>query len=159
MPTNRDDVGGVTLLLRDMRMRSLLVGEARRRVVTGMFGVPGGDQSVLVTVILLAAAATGVRGIVARPWPRPSGVDAAIGVSVGNTALRGIAGPAARNMPLAGALIAVAVVSHALRPAMAGSIHEVHVLERGLRRAFGARYGRRPAAAQGGMAGGATGRS
>lgn len=45
-------------------------------------------------------------------------------------------------MPLAGALIAFGLLSHSLRPAIAGTAHEVHGLTRELRAAFGARYAR-----------------
>jgi hypothetical protein len=138
---NRDEFGVARLLFVDVRVRSLLMAEARRRVVTRVFGVPRDEQSFLVTMILIGAVATVLRGFAARPWPRPSGADAAIGGSLLNATLRGIAGAPARNMPLAGALIAFAVLSHSLRPAVAGSAREVRALAREVRAAFGARYG------------------
>jgi len=45
-------------------------------------------------------------------------------------------------MPLAGGLIAFALLSHSLRPAVAGSAREVQALAHGVRSAFGARYRR-----------------
>src|SRR4051794_1360498 len=125
---DRSDVGEVTLAFVDVRVRSLLVREVRRRAVTRTFGVPGEDQSFLVTIILLGAAATVLRKLVARPLPHGSGADAAIGGAVVNVALRGLAGSPSRAMPLAGALVGVAVLAHSVRPAVAGTVHEIRRL-------------------------------
>jgi hypothetical protein len=141
LPFNRDEVHGASLLFVDMRLRSLMMREARRGVVTRMFGVPRDEQSFLATMVLFGAVAAVLRGFAARPWPSPSGADAAITGSLLNAASRGIAGAPSRTMPLAGALIAFAVVSHSLRPAVAGSAREARALARQARAAFGARYG------------------
>src|SRR4051812_30534756 len=114
------EAGGARLFAVDMRVRSLLMGEARQRVVTRTFGIPRDEQSVLVTVILMGAVATVVRGLAAGPWRRPSGADAAMGGALLSGTLRGIAGPPSRHIPLAGGLIAFGVLSHSLRPAVAG---------------------------------------
>jgi hypothetical protein len=136
-----DEVGGAKLLFVDVKVRSLLIGEARRRVVTRVFGIPRDEQSFLVTMILIGAVGKVLRGFAPRPWPRPSGADAAIGGSLLNATLRGLAGAPSRNMPLAGALIAFAVLAHSLRPALFGSARDVHALERKVRAASDARYG------------------
>ena len=136
-----DEVGGAKLLFVDVKVRSLLMGEARRRVVTRVFGVPRDDQSFLVTMILIGAVARVLRDFAALPRPRPSGADAAIGGALLNATLRGIAGAPSRNMPLTGALIAFAVLSRGLRPAVARSAREVRSLEREVRAAVGGRYG------------------
>jgi hypothetical protein len=138
---NPDDVHGARLLFVDMTVRSLLAREARQRVVTRMFGVPKADQSFLATMILLAAAVTVLRGVVARPLPHPSGGDAAIGGFALIGALRGLAGPTARNVPFAGVLIAFALLAHVFRPAVAGTVREARALARGGRAKFDARYG------------------
>jgi hypothetical protein len=140
VPLTRDEVRGGSLLYVDMRVRTLLLGEARRGVVTRMFGVPRADQSFLATMIFLGAAATVLRGLAPQTWPRPAGADAKIGGSLVNAAFRGIAGAPSQTMPLAGGLIAFAVVSHSLRPAVIGSVREAKALARGVRAAFGARY-------------------
>jgi hypothetical protein len=134
-------VRGTSPLYVDMRVGSLLVAEARRGVVTRMFGVPREDQSVLATMILFAAAATVLRNLTPRPWPRATGADANIGGALVNAAFRGIAGAPSQTVPLAGAVIAAAVLSNSLRPAVAGSAREVRALGREVRAAFGARYG------------------
>jgi hypothetical protein len=133
----RDDVGGARGLFVNMRVASILMRYARQRVVTRMFGVPAEDQSSLVTITLLGAVATVVGGVVVRPLPRPSGTDLAIGGAVANTGLRGIAGPPAASIPLAGALIAFAVLSHSLRPAVAGTVGEIRRAAHELRAVFG----------------------
>jgi hypothetical protein len=138
---NGDGVGGARLLLVDVGVRSLLMGEGRQRALTRVFGVPREDQSFLATVILIGAGATVLRGFAPRR-PRVSGADAAMGGSVLSAALRSAAGAPSRNIPLAGALIAVGVLSHSLRPAIAGSAREVRALAREVRVALGARYAR-----------------
>jgi hypothetical protein len=130
------------MLFVDVRVPSLQLGETRRRVVTRVFGVPPADQSVLATMILLGAAGSVVRGFAARPWPRPSGAHAAVGGTLLNTMLRGIAGAPSRNVPLASGLIAFALLADSLRPAVAGSAREVRSLAHEFRSAFGARYRR-----------------
>jgi hypothetical protein len=120
----RDDVGDGTSMFVNMRVASILVRYARQRAVTRMFGVPAEDQSSLVTLTLLGTVATVGGSVVVRLIPRPSGTDLAIGGVVANTGLRGIAGPPAAGIPLAGALIAFAVVAHSLRPAVAETVRE-----------------------------------
>ena len=103
----------------DVRVRSAIAGEMRRRALTRRFGVPGAEQSPLVTLILVGSAAPVLWGLVSRPLPRPHGSEAAIGGAVLNTAFRGLAGPQTAAVPFAGVLIAGAFVSHALRPTLA----------------------------------------
>ena len=131
-----NQIGVAPSLLGDARVASLLMADGRQRVVTRVFGVPREDQSFLVTVILTGAVVTVLRGLVPRPWPRPSGSDAAIGGSVFNATFGGIAGAPARSMPLAGALIGFALLSHSIRPALAGSAREVRALAREARAAL-----------------------
>ena len=139
MSQNDDSVA--RMLFVDVGVRSLLLGEARRRAVTRVFGVAPEDQTLLVTLILVGAAGTVARGL-APALPRPSRMHAAVGGTVANTALRGIAGAPAATVPLAGGLIAFALLSHSLRPAVAGAIREVRVFAHGIGSAFGVRYRR-----------------
>ena len=125
----------------DMRVWALLMGEARRRTVTRVFGIPGDQQSFLVTVALAGAAGAVVRSAMPR-LPHPTGADAAIGGSLVNASLRGVAGGPAQAMPLAGALIAFAVVGHAFRPVVANAVRDVEALAHRTHSAFTARYTR-----------------
>ncbi|MEP6953186.1 MAG: hypothetical protein ABI950_03875 [Solirubrobacteraceae bacterium] len=125
----------------DLRVWSLLIGEARRRTVTRVFGVPGDQQSFLGTVALLGAAGVVARGALpARP--HLSRADAAMGGTLVNTSLRGLAGAPAQAVPLAGALIAFGVLGHAFRPMVVGAIHDIEDLAHRTRSAFTARYSR-----------------
>ena len=139
---SQTDDGVARMLLVDVGVRSLLIGDARRRAVTRVFGVPPDDQSLLVTMILLGALGTVARGLAPRQLPRPSGTHAAVGGTLVNTALRGIAGAPSGSMPLAGGLIAFALLSHSLRPTVAGSLREVRAFAHGIGSAFGVRYRR-----------------
>jgi hypothetical protein len=136
------ELGGAGLLFMDLRLRSLLIAEARHRAITRVFGTRTEDQSALATLILLGAGAAVLRDLMPRPWPRPSRRDAALGGSLMNASLRGLAGAPSNGMPLAGGLIAAAILSHSLRPAVVGTAREVRALTREARAAFGARYGR-----------------
>jgi hypothetical protein len=135
-----DDVGAARMMVVDVGVRSLLIGEARRRAVTRVFGVPSDDQSLLVTMILLGAAGGVARGF--APRPRPSGLHAAVGGTLLNEAFRSIAGAPSRKVPLAGGLIAFALLSHSLRPTVAGAVHELRALAHGIESVFGLRHPR-----------------
>jgi hypothetical protein len=137
--TLRNEVAGAGQFLADRRVEALLLGEARRRAVTRMFGIPAQEQSLLVTMILAGSAATVLGGMVARPLPHLSGGDAAIGGAVVNAALGAIAGTS-RTAPVAGGLVTFAVVAHALRPVIAGSTRRGRALAHELRAAYDARY-------------------
>ena len=137
---DRDQFGEARMAFVDVRVRSLMVREVRRRVLTRMFGVRGEDQSFLVTIILLGAAAAVLGDLVSRPLPRASGADAAIGGVVVNAALRGIAGSPSQAMPLAGALIAGAVLSHSVRPTVAEIVHEIRKFPREFEAVLGVRH-------------------
>jgi hypothetical protein len=136
------DDSGARMLLVDVGVRSLLIGEARRRAVTRVFGVPADEQSLLVTMILLGAVGTVARGLAPRQFPRPSRTHAAVGGTLMDATLRGIAGAPSAGVPFAGGLIAVALLSHSLRPAVAGALHEVRAFAHGIGTVFGVRYRR-----------------
>jgi hypothetical protein len=95
---------------------------------------------------VLGGAAGVLAGFAARPLPHPSGTDLAIGGAVINTGLRGLAGPPSAAVPLAGALIGFALVSHAIRPTSARSVHGVARLEHDARTAFRSFLGEIPGA-------------
>jgi len=136
----RNEVAGAGRFLADRRVEALLLGEARRRAVTRVFGIPGQEQSLLVTMILAGSAATAIGGLVARPvLPHPSGSDMAIGGAVVNTAFGAMTG-ATRTAPLAGVLISFAVIAHALRPVLVGSAHEARTVMHRLRLAYDRQY-------------------
>src|SRR3954454_23665130 len=136
--TLRTEVADAAQFLADRRVEALLLGEARRRAVTRMFGIPGEEQSLLVTMILAGSAATVLGGLVTRPLPRPSRADAAMGGAVLNAAI-GVMVGTSRAAPLVGGVITFAVVAHALRPVMAGSTRRGRALVHELRAAYDTR--------------------
>jgi hypothetical protein len=132
----------LTQLSVDMRVWSLLLGEARRRAVTRVFGVPPSEQSLLVTIALAGAAGAVVRGAIPVRLPHPSRADAAMGGTVVNASLRGLAGAPSQAMPLAGALSAFGVLGHAFRPVVVGTVRDVQAMARRTQSALAARYTR-----------------
>src|SRR5215208_2545680 len=126
----RNELAGAGEFLADRRVEARLLGEARRRAVTRAFGIPGEEQSLLVTMILAGSVATVLGGLAARPLPHLSGADAAFGAMVGTS----------KAAPVAGGLITFAVVAHALRPVVAGSARRGRAVVHELRAAYDARY-------------------
>src|SRR6188472_3276311 len=116
---SQTDSSVARMLFVDVGVRSLLAGEARRRAVTRVFGIPPDEQSLLVTLTLLGAAGAVARGLAPGSLPRPSRLQAAVGATVLNTTLRGIAGAPSATVPAAGGLIAFALLAHSLRPTVA----------------------------------------
>lgn len=120
---NRDELYGTRLFvsdvrhaLSDVRFAVLVTDEAYERVIAKVFGIPQEKQSLLVKLIMMSALATVLRGYAPRlPRICPSGVDTAIGGTVLNAALRGIAGAPVQNMPAAGVLIGFALLGHGIR--------------------------------------------
>ena len=139
--TLRNELAGAGEFVIDRRVEALLVREARRRALTRIFGIPGEEQSLLVTIILAGSAATVLGGLLARPLPHPSGDDAAIVGAVVNAGFGAMMGTS-RAAPVAGGLITFAVVAHALRPVVAGSARQGRALLHELRGAYDARYAR-----------------
>src|SRR6185503_6839113 len=73
------DLGTGGLLFVDVKIRSALIAEGRRRAITRVFGISRDVQSWLVTTILCGAGALVVRDAVAGRLHHPSGSDVAIG--------------------------------------------------------------------------------
>jgi hypothetical protein len=106
--------------------------------VARVFGVSPENQSLLMKMVLTGALATVAGSYVPRRHlPRPSRGSSAMGASVLNAAVRGLAGAPSQNIPAAGALIGLAVLAHSIRSAIAGSSRDVHRLTHGV----GTRYG------------------
>jgi len=135
----RNELAGAGEFLADRRVEALLLGEARRRAVTRAFGIPGEEQSLLVTMILAGSVATVLGGLVARPLPHLSGADAAFGGAVVNATFGAMVGTS-KAAPVAGGLITFAVVAHALRPVVAGSARRGRAVLHELRATYDARY-------------------
>jgi hypothetical protein len=133
-------VYGAQAFFVDLKAGSLLMRHARQSAVTRVFGVPAQDQSLVVTLILIGAAGTVVRGLMPPPW-HPSRADAAMGGSLLDATFRGIAGAPSRDIPVAGALIVFALAAHSLRPVVAGTAGQARAMGHRMRHGFTVRYG------------------
>ena len=104
--------GSAALLLGDATGAFLLANEARYRTLDRRFGIRREDAN-LATVIGLLLLANAVYERAHRPQaPKPPTAVAnlAIGVGALRESIYGVAGPASRDTPLGGTLIAVAVL-------------------------------------------------
>lgn len=134
--------GGTKMLLVDLRGALLVLNEARCRTVERVFGVRR-DQVNLTTVIALLLVAEQARRRAERLKPprRASVADVAIGVGALRESVYGVAGPASRDTPLAGSLIAIAVLGGLVRPPVVRSIHGMRASSRRMHTIFLGRYG------------------
>lgn len=115
------------------------------RAVGRAFGVSG-EGSTLLTLIVIGAAARGVRRVFAAPRnqirkarssPNLAG-NTMIATAAFKETVDSIAGRPSRDKPFAAALIVLAVLTHSFRPAVAGSLDDLRksvraVITEGLR--------------------------
>ena len=100
------------LLVTDVGVLLLLVDERRRRIVERLFGVSR-DQSwqvTLLALVLLAQAAHEKSDRVLRGPGGPTRADAMLGAATLRELLTAIPGPQARETPLVGTLVMIALV-------------------------------------------------
>src|SRR5664279_1472925 len=119
--------GGARLIFSDARVAYLLLNDARSRTIARIFGISG-ENSALVTMIALGLLAESVRAGVTRALTAPGDADladAVIGVSVLRESARALAGAWSAESPMFVTLVAVAMVGHVARPAVAGAIRSI----------------------------------
>ncbi|MGN6170960.1 MAG: hypothetical protein ACTHQQ_22735 [Solirubrobacteraceae bacterium] len=115
----------------DPRLAYVLLNHARRRTVERVFGVTR-DQQFVLTLILLGMAGRAVATRAAwirRMMPRPSSSEVLIGNSLLDEAAHALAGDSTRDTPLAGSLVAFALLASTSRPL----VHEILVASRSVR--------------------------
>jgi hypothetical protein len=130
------------MFLVDLRGGLMLMNEARCRTVERVFGVQR-DQVNMTTAIVLLLVAESVRRRAERYQPsrRPRLSDWAIGAGALRESIYGVAGPAASDTPLAGTLIALAILGGLARQPAVRSVHGMKASSRRLHQAFLGRYG------------------
>ena len=130
------------MLVVDLWGTLMLLNEARYRTVERTFGVPR-DQVNLTTVMLalVPRRAIHTQAQRVRPSRRPSVADSAIGVGGLRESIYGVAGPASRDTPLVGTLIALAVLGGLVRPPVARSFRGMKASSRRMHTMFLGRYG------------------
>ena len=138
----RSQSGGTRMLLVDLRGALLLLNEARCRTVERMFGVSR-EQVDLTTLVALLVAAEQIhrRSQRLKPGRRASVSDFAIGAGALRESIYGVAGPASSDKPLAGTLIAIAILGGLLRQPVVKSVHGMRSSSRRAHQMFLGRYG------------------
>jgi hypothetical protein len=133
---------GTALLLGDATGALLLANEARYRTLE-RFGIRREDAN-LATAIGLLTVANAVYERAHRPKvPKPPTAVANLTIATGalRESIYGIAGPASRDTPLGGTLVALAVLVGLTRPPLRQGLHEIKASSLKLKRAFRGRYG------------------
>ena len=133
--------GGARLLAADIRVASLLVDDARRRTMEGLFGIPRDQPSGVATVIALAVLAGALRSRAPSRPERPTVSDVAFGFGAVREAAYDVAGPWARESNYFGTLLAFALAGATARLAVRKSVHGVKGLSRQGYADFHHRYG------------------
>jgi len=135
--------GSVTLLLGDAAGLFLLANEARYRALERTLGIRREDAN-MATAIGLLLLANSVYERARRPSvPGASNTiaDVAIGVGALRESIYGVAGPATRDTPLGGTLIALAVLGGLARQPVTQAVRGIRGSSRRLTHAFRGRYG------------------
>lgn len=141
-PRPGEEPGGAQMLVVDLWGTLMLLNEARYRTFERTFGVSR-DQVNLTTVMLalVAAEAIHTQAQKVKPSRRPTVADAAIGVGALRESIYSVAGPASRDTPLVGSLIALAVLGGLVRPGVARSVRGMKASSRRMHTMFLGRYG------------------
>jgi hypothetical protein len=128
--------GAGQVFVGDARLAVTALNEGRYFVLNRVLGVPREQANILTVALALAAAdaayATG-RRVVRGPVPL-SGSDATMGAMLIREGLLGIAGPAARKVPLGGTLLAVGLLGSVAAPELRQAIHRIRAAELRVRR-------------------------
>jgi hypothetical protein len=136
------DSGGTALFLGDAAGAFLLANEARYRTLEAI-GIRREDANLAMAIGLLMLA-NSVYEHARRPKP-PKPPTAVADLSIGIGALRetiyGVAGPASRDTPLGGTLIALAVLGGLARPPLKTGVRELKSSSRRMKQLFRGRYG------------------
>lgn len=143
VPTpRRQSEGGRELFLVDVSAGLALANEARHRTLERVFGIRRSDANLLTGVMALMVANSVYEKVAAAGRPKPPPIrDVAIGLGVLRESIYGVAGPAASDTPLAGTLIALAVLVGLTREPVTRSLHGMRSSSRRAYRGFRGRYG------------------
>lgn len=142
-PARTSKPGSAALLLGDAAGSFLLINEARYRATERAFGIRREDANIA-TAIGLLVLANAVYERAHRPTvPKPptAVADLAIGLGALRESIYSVAGPASRDTPLVGSLIAVAIVGGLARQPVSRGLQGVKASSRRLKHAFRGRYG------------------
>jgi hypothetical protein len=127
--------GAGQVFVGDARVAAAVLNQGRHLALTRVFGVPR-EQANLLTFVLALGAASGASATARRVVRKPlalSRSDAGMGGILIREGVFGIAGPAARKVPLAGTLLTVAMLG-ALLPGLRRTVHGIQAAELRVRR-------------------------
>lgn len=143
-PSRRSEPpGGAALFLVDVSAAFAVANEARYRTLEQVFGIKRSDANLLTGVLALTMA-NAVYERAHRPKPpgaQTAVADFTIGMGVLRESIYGVAGPASRDTPLGGTLVALAILVGLTRPPVAKSLREARASSRRVYRGFRGRYG------------------
>jgi hypothetical protein len=141
--------GTEQLFLTDSRLVLAVLNHLRYQALNRTLGLSR-EQANVLTVVLLLSAADGAYEATRRVTgmrPRVSGTDAAIGAIALRDVALGVAGPASREVPAFGTLMALAMLGAAAGPGlrrtalrMRAAEHRLHAAEQRIRRERIRRY-------------------
>jgi hypothetical protein len=138
----REPDGGRELFLIDMGAGFALANEARHRTLERVFGIQRADANLLTAILgLMVANSVYEKASAAKPPKPPSIPNWAIGVGALRETIYGVAGPASRDTPLGGTLIALAVLVGLTREPVTRSLHGARTSSRRMYAGFRGRYG------------------
>jgi len=130
------------LFLTDAAAAFALANEARHRTLEQVFGIKRSDANLLTAVIALMLANSVYERAIAVSPPRPPTIpNLVIGVGALRETIYGVAGPASRDTPLGGTLIALAILVGLTREPVAKSLRGMKVSSRRVNQTFRGRYG------------------
>jgi|1185.fasta_scaffold270818_2 hypothetical protein len=133
-PTRRSQHGAARAFVSDARLATTAANQLRLLALRRLFGTSPAEANALTFVLALTAADASLRG--ARRATRaavPSRGDAAIGGFLVRDAALGIAGPAAREFPFVGSLLAAAMIAGIALPELRRAAHVLRVAEHRVR--------------------------
>jgi hypothetical protein len=142
-PWELPESGGGRVLRTDVRVALLLLNDARYRTMGRVFGLSR-EQADLATLVLSVTLAAHLHEQVGRlsKGPTPPTYTEVMWTNASIGALmRAIAGPAADKTPLFATLVALALLGHPTRRALAGSLRGVRSSSRRMAGGFHHRYG------------------
>jgi hypothetical protein len=142
LASRREPAGGPELFLTDAGAALAVANEARYRTLERVFGIQRSDVNLLTAVVALMVANSVYEKVTTVRPPRPPSIPAvAIGVGALRESIYGVAGPASRDTPLGGTLIALAVLGGLARPPVVRSIRGTRSSWRRVHHSFLSRYG------------------
>ena len=124
------------LFLADSRMAFGVANYARHQTLNRVFGVQREQANLLTFVLLVSAGSPAVAGLwraVRAPLAMATGVNAGVGVFAVRAATRGVAGPAASEVPQLEALLVLAVAGAVAVPQMRRAFRGVRKAEHRVR--------------------------